>query len=108
MSEKRKTTSNILLDNFYGDDKSAPGKFPFRSGIYNDMYRGKLWTMRQYAGFTSCEESNKRYKYLSKRVMHCSLIRALQYEILENHPRSMVVYLCFCIMGSMGEYKSGF
>ena len=64
MTKKIKTTSNILLDKFYGNEQSAPGKFPFRSGIYDDMYRGKLWTMRQYAGFTSCEESNKRYKYL--------------------------------------------
>ena len=74
MTKKIKTTSNILLDNFYGNEKSAPGKFPFRSGIYDDMYRGKLWTMRQYAGFTSCEESNKRYKYLlSKGVKGLSI-----------------------------------
>tara|TARA_Y100000739_G_C20593508_1_gene459148 strand:- start:493 stop:2037 length:1545 start_codon:yes stop_codon:yes gene_type:complete len=74
MTKKIKTTSNILLDNFYGDEQSAPGKFPFRSGIYDDMYRGKLWTMRQYAGFTSCEESNKRYKYLlSKGVKGLSI-----------------------------------
>ncbi|MAQ44200.1 MAG: methylmalonyl-CoA mutase [Candidatus Marinimicrobia bacterium] len=74
MTKKIKTTSNILLDNFYGNEQSAPGKFPFRSGIYDDMYRGKLWTMRQYAGFTSCEESNKRYKYLlSKGVKGLSV-----------------------------------
>ena len=74
MADKRKTTSNIPLDNFYGDDDASPGKFPFRSGIYRNMYRGKLWTMRQYAGFTSCEESNKRYKYLlSKGVKGLSI-----------------------------------
>ena len=74
MTKKIKTTSNILLDDFYGNEQSAPGKFPFRSGIYDDMYRGKLWTMRQYAGFTSCEESNKRYKYLlSKGVKGLSI-----------------------------------
>jgi len=74
MDKKRKTTSNIPLDNFYGDKKLSPGEFPFRSGIYSDMYRGKLWTMRQYAGFTSCEESNKRYKYLlSKGVKGLSI-----------------------------------
>ena len=74
MTDKRKTTSNIPLDNFYGKDDSCPGKFPFRSGIYKDMYRQKLWTMRQYAGFTSCEESNKRYKYLlSKGVKGLSI-----------------------------------
>lgn len=41
-----------------------PGKFPFTRGIYADMYRHKLWTMRQYAGFGSAAESNKRYRYL--------------------------------------------
>src|SRR6187549_1606067 len=41
-----------------------PGEFPFTRGIQGDMYRGKLWTMRQYAGFSTAEESNKRYHYL--------------------------------------------
>jgi len=41
-----------------------PGEFPFTRGIQADMYRGKLWTMRQYAGFSTAEESNKRYHYL--------------------------------------------
>jgi methylmalonyl-CoA mutase N-terminal domain/subunit len=41
-----------------------PGEYPFTRGIYRDMYRTRLWTMRQYAGFGSAEESNRRYKYL--------------------------------------------
>jgi methylmalonyl-CoA mutase, N-terminal domain len=41
-----------------------PGKYPFTRGIYPDMYRSRLWTMRQYAGFGSAEESNRRYKFL--------------------------------------------
>ncbi len=41
-----------------------PGSFPFTRGIQPDMYRGRLWTMRQYAGFSTAEESNKRYHYL--------------------------------------------
>ena len=41
-----------------------PGQFPFTRGIYPDMYRHRLWTMRQYAGFGTAEESNKRYKFL--------------------------------------------
>src|SRR5580704_8938436 len=45
-------------------DNSRPGEFPFTRGIYPDMYRGRLWTMRQYAGFGSAEESNRRYQYL--------------------------------------------
>ena len=40
------------------------GEYPFTRGIYKNMYKDKLWTMRQYAGFTSAEESNKRYQYL--------------------------------------------
>ncbi|HEY7212177.1 MAG TPA: methylmalonyl-CoA mutase family protein [Bryobacteraceae bacterium] len=41
-----------------------PGQFPFTRGIYPDMYRRRLWTMRQYAGFGTAEESNRRYQYL--------------------------------------------
>jgi len=41
-----------------------PGQFPYTRGIYPDMYRGRLWTIRQYAGFGSAEESNRRYRYL--------------------------------------------
>jgi methylmalonyl-CoA mutase N-terminal domain/subunit len=40
------------------------GQYPFTRGIYPDMYRGRLWTMRQYAGFGTAEESNRRYRYL--------------------------------------------
>ena len=42
----------------------APGQFPFTRGVQKDMYRGRLWTMRQYAGFGTAEESNRRYHYL--------------------------------------------
>ncbi|HET7842138.1 MAG TPA: methylmalonyl-CoA mutase family protein, partial [Terriglobia bacterium] len=45
-------------------DLSYPGEFPFTRGIYPTMYRGRLWTMRQYAGFGSALESNRRYRYL--------------------------------------------
>ncbi|MCX8482915.1 MAG: methylmalonyl-CoA mutase family protein, partial [Crocinitomicaceae bacterium] len=40
------------------------GEFPFTRGVRKDMYRGRLWTMRQYAGFSTAEESNTRYHYL--------------------------------------------
>lgn len=46
--------------------QKRPGEFPFRRGLYRNMYKDKLWTMRQYAGFTTAEESNKRFKYLLK------------------------------------------
>ena len=68
MSKKNKnfkTTSNIILKSYYG--KNKPGKFPYKSGIYPDMYRSKLWTMRQYAGFSSAKKSNERYNYLLKQ-----------------------------------------
>jgi methylmalonyl-CoA mutase, N-terminal domain len=42
----------------------APGEFPFVRGVYRDMYRGKPWTMRQYAGYATARESNERYRYL--------------------------------------------
>src|SRR5579862_8181329 len=45
-------------------DLGKPGEFPFTRGPYPDMYRGRLWTMRQYAGFGTAEESNRRYRYL--------------------------------------------
>lgn len=45
-------------------NKEQPGQFPFTRGIYSNMYKDRLWTMRQYAGFTTAEESNKRYRYL--------------------------------------------
>jgi len=48
----------------YHNDLGDPGRFPFTRGPYPDMYRGKLWTMRQYAGFASAAESNARYRYL--------------------------------------------
>ena len=48
-------------------DEPPPGTFPFTRGIHRDMYRGRLWTMRQYAGFGTAAESNKRYKFLLKQ-----------------------------------------
>jgi methylmalonyl-CoA mutase N-terminal domain/subunit len=45
----------------------APGTFPFARGVRSDMYRGRLWTMRQYAGFATAAESNERYRYLLQR-----------------------------------------
>jgi len=44
-----------------------PGEYPFVRGVYTTMYRGKPWTMRQYAGFGTAEETNERFKYLLKQ-----------------------------------------
>ncbi|NLK34036.1 MAG: methylmalonyl-CoA mutase family protein [Gracilibacteraceae bacterium] len=51
----------------YSRDLSNPGDYPYTRGVQPTMYRGKFWTMRQYAGFATAEESNKRYKYLLKQ-----------------------------------------
>jgi methylmalonyl-CoA mutase N-terminal domain/subunit len=68
MAEKKfTTTSGIEIKEVYTQPSSMnelPGEFPFTRGIQKDMYRGKAWTMRQYAGFSTAEESNKRYHYL--------------------------------------------
>jgi methylmalonyl-CoA mutase N-terminal domain/subunit len=47
-----------------GKEEPPPGEYPFTRGIRKDMYRGRLWTMRQYAGFGTAEESNRRYRFL--------------------------------------------
>ena len=48
----------------YNSDIGFPGEFPFTRGVYPTLYRGRLWTMRQYAGYATAEESNARYRYL--------------------------------------------
>src|SRR5882724_12577088 len=48
----------------YERDIADPGEYPFTRGIYPTMYRGRMWTIRQYAGFASAAESNRRYRYL--------------------------------------------
>ena len=76
-SKSFETRSGILLKETYWPEDAPrtfndspkthlgePGKFPFKRGVQKDMYRGRLWTMRQYAGFGTAEESNKRYLYL--------------------------------------------
>ncbi len=68
--EKKYTDSGMEIRDFYSElppgdyDPGLPGQFPYTRGIWSNMYRGKLWTMRQYAGFSTAEESNKRYHYL--------------------------------------------
>ncbi|HET7118498.1 MAG TPA: methylmalonyl-CoA mutase family protein [Hanamia sp.] len=65
------TDSGIEIKKVYTSDnipkgfsEELPGEFPFTRGVQPDMYRGKLWTMRQYSGFSTAEESNQRYHYL--------------------------------------------
>jgi methylmalonyl-CoA mutase N-terminal domain/subunit len=56
------TPDNVELD--YERDLGFPGAYPFTRGVYPSMYRGKLWTMRQFAGFGTAEETNARFRYL--------------------------------------------
>ena len=60
-------TPEMLRDFDYDGDLGNPGEYPYTRGIHSNMYRGKLWTMRQFAGFGTPEDSNKRYHYLLKR-----------------------------------------
>jgi methylmalonyl-CoA mutase N-terminal domain/subunit len=68
MAEKKVlTSSGIEIKEVYTQPsgmEELPGQFPYTRGIQKDMYRGRPWTMRQYAGFSTAEESNKRYHYL--------------------------------------------
>jgi methylmalonyl-CoA mutase N-terminal domain/subunit len=70
--ERRETDSGIEINPVYTaadapDDLELPGEFPFTRGPYKDMYRGRPWTIRQYAGFASAEETNQRFRYLLDR-----------------------------------------
>src|SRR5881296_3520614 len=56
------TTDSVDID--YDRDLGLPGEFPFTRGVYPSMYRGRLWTMRQFAGFGTAEETNERFHYL--------------------------------------------
>jgi len=72
-----RTTSGIEVETVYGPDQLAgfdpderlgqPGAYPFTRGVHPDGYRGRAWTMRQYAGFGSAEETNRRFHYLLER-----------------------------------------
>jgi methylmalonyl-CoA mutase N-terminal domain/subunit len=53
-----------IIDEEYLENIGFPGRYPFTRGVQPTMYRGRLWTMRQYAGFSTAAESNKRYRYL--------------------------------------------
>jgi methylmalonyl-CoA mutase N-terminal domain/subunit len=72
--EKFRTSSGLPVARLYGPDREGypeyleelgfPGEYPFTRGVHPTMYRGRLWTMRQYAGFASAEASNRRYRFL--------------------------------------------
>ena len=72
-TDRRETESGIEVkpvytpDDVEGLELEPPGEFPFTRGPYPDMYRGRPWTIRQYAGFGSAEETNARFRYLLER-----------------------------------------
>ena len=68
-SDSFRTSSGIQLAPFYSeeDDHESPGDYPYTRGIHRTMYRSRLWTMRQYAGFGSAAESNARYRFLLEK-----------------------------------------
>jgi methylmalonyl-CoA mutase N-terminal domain/subunit len=70
--DRRETDSGIEIKPVYDADDAPealelPGEYPFTRGPYKDMYRGRAWTIRQYAGFASAEETNQRFRYLLDR-----------------------------------------
>jgi len=69
--DERRSASGLVRERVYGpdspadrEDRSEPGRFPFTRGLHPSGYRSRLWTMRQYAGFGTAAESNRRYRYL--------------------------------------------
>jgi methylmalonyl-CoA mutase, N-terminal domain len=62
--EVKRLYSEQDLPDDLGEKLGEPGEYPYTRGIHRDMYRGQLWTMRQYAGYASAKESNERYRYL--------------------------------------------
>jgi methylmalonyl-CoA mutase N-terminal domain/subunit len=71
--DRRETDSGIEVkpvytaDDVAADELELPGEYPYTRGPYPDMYRGRPWTIRQYAGFASAEETNERFRYLLER-----------------------------------------
>jgi methylmalonyl-CoA mutase, N-terminal domain len=84
------SADNVEID--YEGDLGYPGVFPFTRGVYPSMYRGRLWTMRQFAGFGTAEETNERFRYLLEHGQ-TGLSTAFDMPTLmgydSDHPRSL-------------------
>ncbi len=96
------TVSNLLIDELlyapsdisvldYSKDLGFPGEYPFTRGTYPSMYRGRIWTMREFAGYGTADETNKRFKYLLKKgqtglSVAFDLPTLMGYD--SDHPRS--------------------
>ncbi len=101
MSDERRTTSDIEVHEVYGPDDlsgfdpetqlGSPGRFPFTRGVQRSMYRGRLWTMRQYAGFGTAEATNERFKFLlaaGQTGLSCAFDLPTQMGYDADHPRA--------------------
>ena len=92
---ERKTTSGIPVPAVYDDEgqrpEAGPGEYPYTRGVYPGMYRDRLWTMRQYAGFGSAEETNERFKVLLERGqtgLSCAFDLPTQLGLDADDPRA--------------------
>jgi len=100
VKDQATTDSGIPVKRFYGNrdlpsgfSKSTgpPGKYPYTRGIYSGMYRDRLWTMRQYTGFGSAKETNRRFKYLISRGetgLSTAFDLPTQLGLDSDHPRA--------------------
>ena len=95
MTDKKETSSGIELPVVAGGPETQkkalplPGEYPYTRGIYADMYRGRLWTIRQYAGFGTAEETNRRFKYLmgkGQKALSVAFDLATQIGYDSDHP----------------------
>ncbi len=96
----------------YLDRLSFPGEYPFTRGPYSTMYRTRLWTMRQFAGFATAEETNQRYKYLLANGQ-TGLSVAFDFPTLmgydSDHPRSLgEVGVCGVAISSLADMETLF
>jgi methylmalonyl-CoA mutase N-terminal domain/subunit len=83
--------SEDLTDFSETRDLGEPGEFPFTRGVYGTMYRGRLWTMRQYAGFGTAEETNERFRFLlaaGQTGLSCAFDLPTQMGFDSDHPRA--------------------
>src|SRR5213596_1073124 len=106
--ERRFTDSGIEVKRVYGGDDfppgleerlGEPGSYPFTRGIHPGMYRDRLWTMRQYAGFASPEDTNKRYRYL---IEHGSTGLSMAFDLPTQLGRDSDDPLCHGEVGRTG------
>ena len=95
----RTTDSGIEIEPIYephrgevaADRVGEPGSFPFTRGVYPEMYRGRLWTMRQYAGMGSADETNRRFRYLldhGQTGLSVAFDLPTQMGLDSDHPRA--------------------